>query len=228
MSSALNNEIAIQKYAPLLQSTTWMALWRVSNALLQMLQSAYWQREASTVTAHASIAAVSQPVGDTSRARLLAKADDSTRPHRSPPDSFSALCHAGEQIVALQCAFLVRDVLARIMSALCASMVCVVLLAIGHLMYVFEGRSSAVTLDLLAIGLVSITAMWIIVGTERDRVLSRLRATTPDGVNINWDFVRRMAIYGVLPLVVIVASLFPEVGDSALRWLEPLRKLTSF
>jgi hypothetical protein len=230
-ASALNNEVAIQKYAPLLQSRTWMTLWRVSNAMLQLLQAAYWQREASTGATDVSLAAVSQPVGVTSHGHLLQKDDHSTPSHigePAPTDSFSTLCHAGEQIVALQCAFLVRDVLARIMSALCAAMVCVTLLAIGHLMYVFEDRSSAVTLDLLAIGVVSITSMWIIIGMERDRVLSRLRASTPDRVDFNWDFVRRMAVYGVLPLVVIVASLFPEVGDSALRWLEPLRKLTSF
>ena len=95
-------------------------------------------------------------------------------------------------------------------------------------MYVFQGRSSYLRVDLVAIAGASLVAMWIIVGMERDRVLSRLRVTTPERIDLNWDFVKRVTVYGVLPLVAVVSSLFPEVGDSLLGWLEPLKKLTSF
>jgi hypothetical protein len=32
----------------------------------------------------------------------------------------------------------------------------------------------------------------------------------------------------VLPLLAVIASLFPEVGGTLFGWLEPLRKLSSF
>jgi hypothetical protein len=37
-----------------------------------------------------------------------------------------------------------------------------------------------------------------------------------------------VAVYGVLPLVVVLASLFPEIGSSVFGWLEPLRKLMNY
>jgi len=62
---------------------------------------------------------------------------------------------------------------------------------------------------------------------ERDAVLSRLRTTTAGRVNINWDFLRRIAVYGVVPLLVVLSSLFPEIGGTLFGWLEPLRKLST-
>ena len=63
---------------------------------------------------------------------------------------------------------------------------------------------------------------------ERDHVLSRLKSPTPGRVDVNWDFIKRIAMYGVLPLLVVIASLFPEIGGTLFGWLEPLRKLSSF
>ena len=63
---------------------------------------------------------------------------------------------------------------------------------------------------------------------ERDHVLSRLKSTTPGRVDVNWDFIKRIAMYGVLPLLVVIASLFPEIGGTLFGLLDPLRKLSSF
>jgi len=35
-------------------------------------------------------------------------------------------------------------------------------------------------------------------------------------------------VYGVLPLLAVIAALFPEVGGALFGWLEPLRKLSTF
>ena len=64
-------------------------------------------------------------------------------------DSWFAEC---EEFVALQYAFLLRDVVARIMSALFAAMLCLTLLTAAHLFYLFQGRSSLLTIDLFAVG----------------------------------------------------------------------------
>ena len=59
---------------------------------------------------------------------------------------------------------------------------------------------------------------------EREPILSRLRNTTPGRLDFNWAFVQRVAVYGVLPLLAVLASLFPEIGNSLFGWLEPLLK----
>ena len=107
-------------------------------------------------------------------------------------------------------------------------MVSLTLLTASHLFYTFNGRASMLTVDLLAVGGAALSAVWILVDMERDHVLSRLKSTTPGRVDINWDFVKRIALYGVLPLLVVIASLFPEIGGTLFGWLEPLRKLSTF
>ena len=39
---------------------------------------------------------------------------------------------------------------------------------------------------------------------------------------------KRIALYGVLPLVAVLGALFPEIQDLMFGWLGPLRKLVNF
>ena len=94
--------------------------------------------------------------------------------------------------------------------------------------HVNRALAELLTVDLLAVAMTALSAIWILVDMERDHVLSRLRTTTPGRVDINWEFIKRLAVYGVLPLLAVIASLFPEVGGTLFGWLEPLRKLSSF
>ena len=141
------------------------------------------------------------------------------------PTEWFARC---EQLVALQIAFVLRDIVARTITCLFAAMVCLTSLTAAHLLYVFNGRASLLTVDMLAVAATALSAVWILVDMERDHVLSRLRTTTPGRVDINWEFFKRIAVYGVLPLLAVIAALFPEVGGTLFGWLEPLRKLSSF
>jgi hypothetical protein len=67
----------------------------------------------------------------------------------------------------------------------------------------------------VAIGVASVAVVWVLVGFERDVVLSRLHHTTPGSIDFNWALIQRVAIYGVLPLIAVVGALFPEVAGSA-------------
>ena len=125
-------------------------------------------------------------------------------------------------------AFVLRDIVARTITCLFAAMLCLTSLTAAHLLYVFNGRASLLTVDMLAVAATALSAVWILVYMERDHVLSRLRTTTPGRVDINWEFFKRIAVYGVLPLLAVIAALFPEVGGTLFGWLEPLRKLSSF
>jgi hypothetical protein len=202
---ALTEEIKRQKHAPLLQSSTWSATWRISNTLVELLERVHWTRDA--------------------RPDLIAH--DPSQTVRNNP-ALVRWFDDCERIVALQFAFLLRDVIARIMSSLFTAMLCLTLLTLAHLVYLFQGRSSALTVDLLAIAVTSVVAIWILVGMEREMTLRRMRSTTPGRIDFNWDFVRRVGMYGVLPLVAVIASLFPEIGDSLFGWVEPLRKIATF
>ena len=114
------------------------------------------------------------------------------------------------------------------MSCLFTAMTCLTLLTAAHLFYLFQARSSFLTVDLVAVAAAASVSICLLVAMERNTVLSRLRNTTPGTVDINWEFLKRVGIYGVLPLVAVLGSLFPEVQQPIFGWLEPLRRLVNF
>jgi hypothetical protein len=54
---------------------------------------------------------------------------------------------------------------------------------------------------------------------DRDAILSKLADGTPG--KLDWSFYIRVASYGALPLLALLASQFPSVGRSLFSWLEP-------
>ncbi len=189
----------------LLHSAIWFELWKSSDLALNVLEQRHW----------------SAP--DASTFLIPELGHDELK-----PASTRGWSHTAAAVVALQYAFVLRDILARIMSSLLAAMLCLTLVTCAHLFYVFQGRSSLLTIDLFAVVVASVAAVWVLVGFERDVVLSRLRHTTPGSIDFNWAFVQRVGIYGVLPLIAVVGALFPEVAGSVLGWLDPLKKLVAF
>jgi hypothetical protein len=211
----LHAEIVRHPGTPLLQSDAWEHLWRFGDGLTEMLERVHWKR--CFGAGCDSDAAAGDALVGTNEHRTASGA--------ASTDRWFAEC---EEFVALQYAFLLRDVVSRIMSALFAAMLCLTLLTASHLFYLFQGRSSLLTVDLFAVGVAAIIALRIVIGLERDTIISRLRVTTPGRIDFNWDFLKRVGIYGVLPLLAVIGSLFPEIGDSFFGWLEPIRKLASF
>ncbi len=155
----LRTEILNHTAAPLLQSRTWFRLWAIRDRLVGVLEGVYWKRCGGlpcdgTPTAEGQ--AAPEPAG-----RKPADAAQLTI------DKWFTDC---EEFVALQYAFLLRDVLARIMSALFAAMLCLTLMTAAHLFYLFQGRSSLLMVDLLAVCVTAVAAIRIVVGMERDTV----------------------------------------------------------
>jgi len=213
----LHAQIVEQPSTPLLQSSAWEKLWRFGDGLTDLLERIHWKRCCGPGCPGSDDETGTHGSHDTS--------DQRTSRGEASTERWFAQC---EEFVALQYAFLLRDVVARIMSALFAAMLCLTLLTASHLFYLFQGRSSLLTIDLFAVGIAAIVALRIVIGLERDTIISRLRVTTPGRIDFNWDFLKRVGIYGVLPLLAVIGSLFPEIGDSFFGWLEPLRKLAAF
>jgi hypothetical protein len=217
----------------LIQSESWSQLWRVSDAVVCAMEGKYWQRlnasRATEVVAPAEGPATPMAVQQALEDARIEAAGKSLSPAADTPQSpeQDAWIAHGERFVALQMAFFVRDIVARTITCLFAAMLCLTFLATSHLLYVFNGRVALLTIDVFAIAAAALASVWILVDMERDHVLSRVRSTVPGRVSLNWDFMRRIVIYGVLPLLVIVSALFPEVGGSLFGWLEPLRKLST-
>jgi hypothetical protein len=130
--------------------------------------------------------------------------------------------------VAFLLAFLIRDLVARVLTGLAAVTISLFLILGAHLFYTFPGRSIVLTVDWILIAATSLCAIRVLVEMERDAVLSRLWGSTPGKVTFNSDFVGRVALYGALPVLTLVSALFPEVGDTLFAWLAPARQMVGF
>lgn len=130
--------------------------------------------------------------------------------------------------VVLTQAFVIRDLLSRIVAGLSTACLCFVLLLAAHLLYTFPGRSTLLTVDWIAVGLSGAMAVSILVGMERSTILSNLWGSDPGRVSFNREFVQRLALYGALPVLTLVSALFPEMGDTLFSWLAPARAIAGF
>ena len=130
--------------------------------------------------------------------------------------------------VALTQAFVIRDLLSRIVAGLGVACLSFVLLLAAHLFYTFPGRSTLLTIDWLGVGVSGAMAVSILVAMERSVVLRHLWGSDPGRMSFNRDFVQRVALYGALPVLTVISALFPELGDTIFRWLAPARQLAGF
>jgi hypothetical protein len=130
-----------------------------------------------------------------------------------------------ETFLALQVACALRHVLARLLSGLTLALVGLFAILAAHLFYVFQGRAFWLTVDWVNLGLGTALAVFLLVRLEKDAVLSRLWSTEPGRVGWSGAFVKRMVIYGALPVVSLFATFFPEVGQTIFAWIEPVKKV---
>ena len=227
----LTKEMEERQHAALIQSESWSKMWELSDTIVSAMELTAWQRSGAPASAQSSHSlAIADSAGDlvTVQAHASFVVSEEPKAPRTAPRTEAGWLDRCEQLIALQLAFVLRDIVARTVTCLFAAMLCLTLLTAAHLLYSFNGRNVTLTIDMLAVAATAVVSVWILVDMERNAVLSRLRTTTPGRVDINWDFFKRIAVYGVLPLLIVLASLFPEVGGTLFGWLEPLRKLSSF
>src|SRR5258708_30247172 len=94
-----------------------------------------------------------------------------------------------------------------------------ILLVLALAVYPFEGRLY-IEVALLFIFVISgAIVATVFAQMDRDPLLSRLSETKPNQLGIN--FVIRLASFGALPLLTLLASLVPDVGSFLQSWLQP-------
>lgn len=143
--------------------------------------------------------------------------------HRPDPTSGAdPFIRLAEEIVCGQTAMFVFFVQIQIRRLLMQLTTAVVLTLAVFVSYPFENhRRLLETAWLLVLGAMGL-CLWIIVTMERDEVLSRIRQTPAGRVTWNAVFVGRLLKYGLLPLLTLVATTFPEIGMGLLALFEPL------
>jgi hypothetical protein len=136
------------------------------------------------------------------------------------PDPVDADCRAlAEEFVALRYISLINFESAQLKNL-------VVLLSLGFVLAL--GALAAYPFLAGRAGVWTLAGVFVVFGAaivvsfaqmDRDAILSKLAKGTPG--KLDWSFYIRVASYGALPLLALLASQFPSVGRSLFSWLEP-------
>jgi hypothetical protein len=94
-----------------------------------------------------------------------------------------------------------------------------ILLVAALTLYPFEGRGEIGIALILIFAIVGGFCSMVFAQMDRNPLLSRLSATAPNQLGLN--FVYRVVSFGALPLLSLLASQVPEVGNLLLSWLQP-------
>jgi hypothetical protein len=115
-------------------------------------------------------------------------------------------------------------VIARIGQNVLFIMGAVLLLLCSHVLYPFQSKQRVMAFIWTDILVGMAVVLTVLVQFERDAVVSRISSTTPGKISWDRDFVSKLVVYGLVPLLGLFATQFPEVGGTLLRWLEPVQK----
>ncbi len=94
-----------------------------------------------------------------------------------------------------------------------------ILMLIAANVYPFQPHEPLLLFSWVSMLSVVVVTMLSFVQMSRDRVLSQLTGTTPGQLNLTRDFVVRVLIHGLVPVLALLGAQFPEILRSALSWL---------
>ncbi|HXP84077.1 MAG TPA: hypothetical protein VN841_05120 [Bryobacteraceae bacterium] len=137
-------------------------------------------------------------------------------PAASPLDQFAVLA---QRFVALHYSSFILYAVRQVQNLLLFLSSGFVLLMISLNCYSLQAPQFVdrllVTLFLI-IGAVTVTCL---VGIERDPIVSRISGSDPG--KLNTGFYLKIAAYGALPALSLLASIFPSISNFLLSWVEP-------
>lgn len=133
----------------------------------------------------------------------------------------------GELLVGMQVAFVIRDLLARLVSGTTTAVGGAALALAAHLFYSFPGRSAMLSFDWTTLALLVAVIAAILISLERNHALRMMWSSSPERPGWTEGFVYRLAIYALVPVMTLFAWQFPEATGSLMFWMEPLKKAIS-
>jgi len=122
-------------------------------------------------------------------------------------------------------ALVVRDALVRLAHNLTFVITGILLVFASYTLFPFQQHTDLQVLGWIDIGIAFATILTVLVQIKRNPIIASL--TTPAGApKTTWDtdFVLKVAVFGLLPLLTLFAAQFPDVGGVILHWLEPVQK----
>ena len=137
--------------------------------------------------------------------------------------------HSGEgrnELAAMAMTLVIRDALARFGYNLTFVIGAILLMFGSHVLFPYRQRQRLAALDWIFIAFTFAAIVVVLAQMKRNDIIGRLAAANP-GERATWDaeFVLKLTVFGLLPLLTLFAAQFPEIGGTLLHWLEPVEKV---
>jgi len=126
-----------------------------------------------------------------------------------------------QTFVATVAAFLISRYVRQFRYFLYALTAGTALLLLALNSYVFEPHRLLLTCSWAVVASVTIAGVWIFIELDRNTVLSYIAGTAPGKLTIDGALVVRIAAWGVLPILGLAATTYPEIANALYRLLEP-------
>jgi hypothetical protein len=143
------------------------------------------------------------------------------------PSGRNIWIRAAEEFLALRTSAFIRAMFQHLQNLLGFTFMSFLLIVGAISFYPFQPRYGVMTLVwVVVLGSVTLDAL-IFIDMERDTILSYIGKTKPGKIKLSLDFVTTVAIYIVMPVLTLLATQFPGVGDIVFSVFAPAMKSLS-
>ena len=144
---------------------------------------------------------------------------------KSAPDALHLWLRLAEDFLAIQVVSYIHRLFPHLRNGLLNVTIGFVLLLLALIVYPFQPQRYLVLLSTVLLVVTGPGTMYVLAQMNRDSVLSRIAKSQPG--KLTWDraFISQVVIYGVVPLLSLIATQFPEVRGAAFSWIETALKI---
>jgi len=129
---------------------------------------------------------------------------------KSGASDASRLCDLAESFLVGRLVHFIGYVLPQLQQMIAASLAGVLLLLLAVNSYPFPPHDVLVWLNWIVILVLVSIALGVFIQINRDPILSYLNGTTPGKIDWDREFVFRIVIYGVIPILALLGAQFPD------------------
>jgi len=135
---------------------------------------------------------------------------------------YRTLIQQGRLCLLSQVAAFLQYILVQLQSLAGLVTAGLLLLLMAETSYPFQPHEPLLLFGWVIILIVVAVTILIFVQLSRDKVISLLSGTTPNKLNWTSDFIFRVLMHGVLPILILLGIQFPEVLQNLLSWCSSL------
>jgi hypothetical protein len=138
-----------------------------------------------------------------------------------PTAEAGSIFRLSEEFLAGRIFHLLAHVFPQMQLLIYSAVAGILLLLLAMSSYPFQPHNLLLLVNSAVILVFVITALWAFVEMNRDPILSSLNGTTPGQITWDKQFIFRLILYGVIPILALLGAHFPGTVGQILSSIAP-------